>query len=204
MAVKIENQKPQMPVDPLSLLRREAHVVDGSGAGALSTPAEFDNARFAAAWYKEGSEVLQAQGRQFLTGTNYSAEGWAVWKFPNEIEVPSEKEGEKPKKEKHPMAGQPHKVPLTGGIYMLMFRPAEVQHAVNVAYGRVSRDRIKRELQGESVAGSARANGMLTDRELTRVMGAESSESGEPVETVLHGSLTADGHLGSGEQTLRR
>lgn len=116
-----------------------------NNAGIFTLPQTFDEKQNAAKWVKEGASVDRARQREYLVGTNYTADGWEPFRQDGEIV----------------------KVSTASGKYVLMFRPRDIQDEVNRAYANVSRQRIGRETTGETIAGSAPDDGgMLTVKDL--------------------------------------
>lgn len=125
--------------------------------GDFALPIEFDSKKFASSFVPKGNAVTAAQGRQVLVGTNYTAEGWSVWKYPDTTPTGDLDEKNKPVMMKHPKAGEKHEVTSRikdGGTFTLMFRDKGVQQEVNEAYGQLSRQRMAQEVTGQTVAGA--------------------------------------------------
>lgn len=141
----------------LSILQREEGIVDGRNLGGkFRLPAEFDTATMASGFYKEGSEVEGRKQREIISGTQFSADGWNVWLFPEDHPDPE-------------CAGKPYKVSSDGATYILMSRPLEVQEAVNFIHGESSRDRMNAEVHGETVGGNSPDDqGVLTAERLAQ------------------------------------
>lgn len=129
-------------------------------AGPLTPPKEFNFRIHAAKWVKEGQEVEAAGSREYLLGSQYTADGWQVWK---------DKEG------------RPFKIPLKSGTYILLHRDRAVQDAVNAIYGNVGKKRLMEERQqAPQVTPEGVPSQVLDDATLARVIGKdESSEWGE-------------------------
>lgn len=210
MAAKIENKEQA----PFHLLVDEGTVTDFANLGGkLALPREFDTKQFAAAWYMKGNEVESKRGKQPLLGTKYSAPGWEVWNFPEERPTGKmdEKSG-KPVMEKHPNAGKTHEVTLAGkeaGTYVLMYRSADIQEQVNQVYGQLSRERLVGEVRGQTLtlAGSPETSGMLTDDQLSQLIGAEAQNEGrDGQQTVIHSALGGNSaeHLKGRTQRVSR
>lgn len=114
----------------------------GGNAGHFNLPGDFDPKLHAANWVQVGPNVDKAKGVQPILGTNFGAVGWEVWKYPKG----------------HKEAGKPHKVTLSKGEYMLMFRPKSVQENVNAIYGNVSKRHLVR-TQTEAIPTAPGATG---------------------------------------------
>lgn len=128
----------------------------GPNAGYFNLPPEFDQKKFVSQWSKKGSEVEQAQQVQPIMGTNYGADGWTVWKYP----------------QGHEQAGRLKEVVLKSGTYVLMFRPRPLQEAVNAICGNVSKRHLLSEQRGETLAGKPIPDpGILTDEQIKRGTG---------------------------------
>lgn len=160
-----------------ALLRRQGLAATNLG-GKFSLPPEFDATRYASALVTEGNEVLAMQAPQTVMGTDYIADGWNIWKYPNTYKRTVDgKEVE----EKHPMAGQQHKVTglKPGENYVLMFRPIEISEQVNQAYGELSIRQMEREISGETLSVTDQEGnvivdpGMLTEERLRKEIGAD-------------------------------
>lgn len=122
--------------------------VSDSNAGIFTLPAEFDSKRFAAHWVKKGQAVNVASQREHLLGTQFTADGWTIWKKPGGGNTPTV-------------------VPTSTGDYILMCRPKEVQDQVNKIYGNVSIQRLLSEKQTSAQAAQQPgASGMLSDEQL--------------------------------------
>lgn len=169
--------------------------VDTKVGGKLALPYEFDTNELAGQWSKKGADVDAARGPQPVVGTEYSARGWDIWKYPNEVPDGLD-DNDKPEKKKHDKAGQAHEVTLSDGTYVLLCRPKVVQDQVNEAYAEHSRQLMNLELSGTTIAGSAHDDsGMLGEQQLNAVerfgdMEAERSQGREP---VLHGATRPTG-----------
>lgn len=197
MAAKITNQ----PKRALDLLSDEGSVFDARNLGGkMSLPEEFDVTQHAGAWHQEGNEVESRRGKDILVGTRFSAQGWEIWRYPAERPTSEiDKKTGQPVMEKHPKAGKPHTVTLAGkeaGTYVLMFRPAAVQAQVNEAYALLSRERLIGEVRGSTLTlpeAEASGGGMVTDDQLTRVIGAEADHEGRNGRSsVVHSALTGN------------
>lgn len=136
-------------------------------AGVFELPSDFDQTKFASSYVKKGNDVKAAEQDEQLLGTSFIADGWAVWKRED---------------------GTYHQVTISSGTYILMCRKAEVQKAVNRAFGNLSRERMKSEQRGETIAGSTSSDsGMLNADRLPKERDLDfAGDNGE--ETVMHGS----------------
>lgn len=179
---------------------------DSNLGGDFALPREFDAKRFASSFVPKGNAVTHAQGRQILVGTNYTAEGWHIWKYPTTIPTGTLDEKGKPVMEKHPKADEKHEVTSRikdGGTFVLMYRDKEIQNEVNQAYGNLSRERMQAEVTGQTVAG---ANvevdpGMLGKGRLPDSHEDEEYEPPVPVEPT---SLPADENIVKKTKRLRQ
>lgn len=118
-------------------------------AGIFNLPTDFNRRDHAALWAKQGAETEARTQREHLEGTNFSADGWAVWKD---------------KKDKICTVAT-----RKGDVYVLMFRKRTIQDNVNAIYGDVSKRRVIAEHAGETVGGQAlRDSGMISDEQLSR------------------------------------
>lgn len=140
--------------------------------GRFALPMEFDQNQFASAFVPDGNEVMAMQTDQPVQGTGYVADGWKVWKYPDKQTTPKLDDTGKPTKvfEDHPMKGKSHKVhsqDAHGPVYVLMYRPIEIQQQVNEIYGLLSIDNMTAEARGETIAGAPIDDkGMLNERRL--------------------------------------
>lgn len=111
---------------------------------ALLKPSEFDTKKYAAKWAIAGASADAARlPHRILPG--YLVDGWQVWKYP----------------EGHDEAGKPCTRPLGGKQAILLFRPANLQRAVNAIYGNLSKERTIAEQQGKTVEGKQVPTGIL-------------------------------------------
>lgn len=166
---KVTNRAAAQGID-LSLLRKESGLDEGKNLGGdFRLPEGFDSRNFVGSFVDEKG-VLQATQRQVLANIARTADGWALWKFPDTYEE-YDPVTKKTKEVPHPNAGQTHKVTtLNGACYVLMFRDRGVQEAVNFAYGEASRSRLDAEAYGETVAGNAPDDtGVLTEERLNQI-----------------------------------
>lgn len=146
--------------------------------GKFALPAEFDASRFASSYVQKGPQVVAAMQDESILGTQYTAPGWQVWRFPGipEKKISSSKKEKKNKtsgdavisgREK---AGLTHEVTSStkdGITYVLMFRPIEVQNQVNRAYADLSLSQMVTEIRGDSLALPVeQSQGILTNRDL--------------------------------------
>lgn len=183
--------------------------------GRFSLPPEFDSVRFASAYKMKGNEVLAAQREEPVLGTGYVADGWTVWKYPKNTQVPKlDDDGEPvmrkipnkdwnknsdpsvPKEftemvyEENPSSGQPHEVhsqEQNGPTYVLMCRPIEVQNQINEIYGLLSIDNMTAEVRGDTIGGAKPDDpGMLTDPRLANTH----------VDSDIAADRAAEEHLG--------
>lgn len=195
--------------DQFPLLYRDDSLVNANLGGKFALPSEFDANKLAAGFYGEGQEARSMEARQPVVGSPYRADGWTVWKYPPERETGKLDKDRKPIMEKHPMAGQPHKVAgaKAGENFVLMCRPADVQAQVNHVYGLVSIGLMTREIRGESLADDAggRDSGMLPDTRLKREIGAEREiEEATGRSTAVHTDLNPAGVIERQSQRVSR
>ncbi len=126
-------------------------------AGIFNLPPSLDTKKFAVQWKLKGLEVDKAMQRQSLLGTRLSADGWEVYK----------------------VEGKPVMRAATKGEYVLMFRPREVQDAVNAVYGNVGLERMTDHLRGATTGGVPLESGILTAAEVAKVTGERAEQDGE-------------------------
>jgi hypothetical protein len=135
-------------------------------AGIFNLPPGFDRSRYAAEWVEE-SQIPFKRQRQTLPQTGMTADGWEPYKEPGAKQPFSVFSGNKKK-------------------YVLMVRPRVIQDQVNALFGNVSKQQIRREQTGETVAGSIPQDpGMLTEQRLKSVAG-EGSMVGEEADLRLN------------------
>ena len=116
-------------------------------SGIFNLPPAFDTTKFAAEWVEEGMVEMKKQ-RQSLIGCNATADGWEVWKA-------------KPKDSVTTVSTS------RGKKFVLMCRDRKLQNDVNAMFGNVSKNAIRREIKGETVAGDIQQDpGMLTEQRL--------------------------------------
>lgn len=127
--------------------------------GPMSLPAAFNAKLYAAKWVKEGPDVAAAAQREWLLGTQLTADGWEVWRN---------------------VDNKPYKVPLKSGIYILLYRLRTVQDGVNAIYGNLGKERLLQERRGDTTGGVPTADpGMLSDERLSKVLGPEDLGEGD-------------------------
>lgn len=170
----------------LHLLKKGGDVMRQQGSGLLTPPADFDLSRFAAKWAKEGNEVAVAMQEQRVQGTEYTAPGWQPWKDKD---------------------GKQYRVSLGDGSYILMFRPKEIQQAVQEAYGELSRKRLIAEGIGETVGGATPQKWLVTNQDLNKQEGRdpEVEALSKSQSTVVNPSLpTSGGQINRTPQKLNK
>lgn len=198
-------QSPFKHLQPLQSLKGETNL-----GGDFALPVEFNSKKYASSFVPKGNAVTAAQGRQALVGTNYTAEGWSIWKYPDEIPTGDLDEKGKPEMMKHPKAGEKHEVTSRikdGGTFTLMFRDKGVQEEVNRAYGELSRDRMAQEAVGQTVAGANVTDdpGMLGGKRLPSERAeVPEDEQYEPPVIVESGSLPTDQNIVKKTKKLSR
>lgn len=146
------------------------------GAGPLPLPDTFDREKFAAKWVKQGQAVEVAKEREWIVGTQLTADGWEVWK--DEDDKPCIRQ-------------------LASGPHILLCRLASVQKDVNAIYGNVGKERLKmnRNRQQETTGGiPVNDPGLLDDNQLSKVDGpSNQDEEGDvkmnPVSSVDRGRV---------------
>ncbi len=138
---------------PIEMLRGPA---SSQTAGMFSLPTCFKTEKFAAQWSKVGPDADKAMEKQHIIGTNLTADGWQIYR-------------DKDKK--------PVKRASQNGDYVLMFRPKEIQNAVNAIYGNVGYERMVQEKKGETVGGVPVSDfGMLNEAAIVKATGENLSE----------------------------
>lgn len=144
-----EGQRGGVQITKFPNLRYKGNDAGQNVGGRFSLPQGFDGEKFASAFVPEGNEVQAMQTDQPVIGTGYVSDGWQVWKNSTD---------------------QPHKVhdrDQNGPVYVLMFRPIEVQQQVNEAYGLLSIDQMTAEVRGDTIGGKpADDRGMLNEKRL--------------------------------------
>lgn len=138
--------------------------------GKLSLPTNFPEGKFAIRWAKQGHGVATSREREQITGTNFVVDGWEVW---------------------YDAQKKPCIRALKDGAYVLMVRPKVVQQNVAKICGNLSRERLKNEARGRTVAGAAiEDSGMLTDPILDRVERKTGDDSNDELESVSLNKLS--------------
>lgn len=139
----------------------------------FALPPGFDSKKFASKWVERGPGVQEAEQPVVLDFANCQAQGWSVFKVTAPApEVDSEEiegETEAPKAKRK----LPPRVPFTRAVgknvYVLMFRPKNLQRAVNTLYANQSRQIVDRELLGHTnSANESQDPGMLTNADLKK------------------------------------
>lgn len=130
----------------------------------------FDSNRYASAWIEEGPQVQEAMQEVYLESEGVKAQGWQVHKIA--------KLGKDPK-------DKPEMVPCTRAIgkavYVLMFRPKQLQRALNILYANQSRKLVQQELKGETAAANESGDpGIITNADLSRFSKETTDEDGAP------------------------
>lgn len=132
--------------------------------GALELPKEFDSRRFVAKWAVQGSGVERAKEPEIIASEGKQIIGWQVW-------LDSRK--------------QPVRRNLSGKVFYLMFRPKNIQQAVNKLYGNVSRKRMVTEGEGQTIAGERNTDtGMLNNKRLSREGENQTFEGQVPINEI--------------------
>lgn len=143
----------------------------GSGIetpGPLNLPVSFDRKKYAAKWVKEGPAVSAAAEREWIPGTDITADGWQVWRDGDTI-----------------ADGKPCKVPLQSGVHVLLCRSRVVQDGVNAVCGNIGKERLKQERAGETTGGVPIEDpGLLSDDRIAKVTGAH--EQLEPGDVIMN------------------
>lgn len=148
----------------------------------FALPPGFDSKAFASKWVEAGPGVVEAGQPQILAFANCQADGWAVYKVvdPKGKQIETEPEllvegaAESAKtEEKAPKKARPVMVPFTRVVgkvqYVLMYRPKQLQTAVNQLFANQSRELVGKEVMGESAAANTSGDpGILTNEDLKR------------------------------------
>lgn len=149
----------------------------------FALPPSFDAKKYASKWVEQGPGVLEAQQSTVLDFAGCEAQGWTVFKvlkvergITNESEDSADaktgdnegSEIESVKKRKSPQM-----VPCTRAVgkavFVLMFRPKNLQLAVNKLYAGQSRQIVNREILGETNAvNEGNDAGILTNADLRK------------------------------------
>jgi hypothetical protein len=134
--------------------------VGNEAPGPMNLPMAFDRKKSAAKWVKQGPAVDAAKEREWIAGTQLTADGWNVWK-----------DGD----------GKPHTVSLQSGVYVLLHRSRAVQDAVNAICGNIGKERLKQERSGVTTGGvPVQDPGLLSDDRIAKVTGVrENLEEGD-------------------------
>lgn len=138
--------------------------------GKLALPTGFPVGKFAVKWAKQGYGVAMAKESEQISGTNFRVDGWEVW---------------------YDSGQKPCIRTLSDGPYVLMVRPKVVQQNVSKICGNLSRERLKNEARGRTVAGAAiEDDGMLTDPILDRVERKTGDDSNDELESISLNKLS--------------
>jgi hypothetical protein len=153
----------------VALSQDERSAVFSGGQFAL--PAGFDSTKYASRWVLDGPSVEEAKQDEVLSFAGVKAAGWQVYKV---LKAPTEEEVEKAKKESKNLT--PRTVPCLRAVgrntYVLMFRPKELQKAVNQIYANQSRAMVNAEVDGETSAANVSDDpGILTNADMRRFDG---------------------------------
>lgn len=192
---------PQQVGKTFSLLRTGSREHGGMNMGGrYALPLEFDARRFASAFFAEGNESQAMRRDQPVQGTGYIADGWQVWKYPDEV---VDDDGVK---QKHDQAGKPFKVSSLdrdGQTHVLHFRPIEVQNQVNEVYGLLSIDNMSAEARGETIAGEdpKKMGSMLTEKHLSQLHESEIAADSEYEQSMGKSTVVASTVPSSGRLT---
>lgn len=120
---------------------------DMPDSGLFQLPPGFPVDKLASEWVEQG-RVQFKQQRENLIGTGYSADGWTIYRANPEDRPTEVVTGDKKR-------------------FVLMVRERDLQNQINKLYGNVSKMRINREVQGETVAGNGlQDSGILTAQAL--------------------------------------
>lgn len=156
----------------LNLLRKVPGQLSGQNLGGrFALPIEFDQGKYAAAFYQKGQQVMAMQQDQVIVGTEYATPGWQVWKYPGVAEKKKERGKVDKAATAEDKAGRPHEVTSQskdGATFVLMFRPLELQRQVNRAYADLSREAMINEVRGDRPAVTS-GDGILTNAMLKSV-----------------------------------
>lgn len=126
---------------------------DMPDAGIFNLPPDFPADKLASEWVAE-ERVRFKEQRQTLVGTGFSADGWTIYRADPKDKPTVVVNGQNKK-------------------FVLMVRGRGLQNEVNALYGNVSKQRINREVTGETVGGkSLQDTGILTEESLKQTVGA--------------------------------
>lgn len=127
-------------------------------------PSSFDGQKYASKWVEDGPEIEEARQEQIIPSAGVKALGWEVYK-----------EGDK----RQPVARVVGK-----RKFVLMFRPKQLQKAINSIYADESRNRVNSEILGDtSVAKTEMSSdpGILTNKDLQRVSRSHGEDAPSPI-----------------------
>lgn len=196
----------QMPqgVEGLSSLGSDVNHFEHNTGSVFSLPPQFDTKRFASKWAQEGHRTAEAQQDQVLLNANAKAAGWQIFKIENEaktarlieqhydkaleeqeteyqrlLDLVSDKDKPKVKKpalKLPPPVMEAFTRPVSGRVWVLMFRPKNLQVAINKIYADTSRVLVNRTIDGDV----SQDEGTLTSRDLKKVYQVESENAFPP------------------------
>lgn len=184
-------------VEGLSTLTT-AQTSNGQIGDKFSTPPSFDKKKFASRWVIDGPEVQEAQQDEVLSYANARAQGWAVYQQDMSYTVDEqirldefskkEKLSTEEQKEKRQIENNRKKLPYKRIVgkhaFILMFRPINLQKAVNQCYAAESRARVNLEITGETNSANEGADpGVLSNADL-RKFGKLTGEQDETLPTT--------------------
>lgn len=166
-------------------------------SGPFAIPAGFPVETMSAKWVEDGMGVQEARQPETLAFVGLRAEGWELYKVVDTEamnlekirlaeEAEKETSGDKKLAPTKPKSVQPMFKNFTRVVgkrlFVLMMRSKQLQQSINIIYANQSRELVTRELQGDTsqVMGEDRG-GILTNRDLTKMVGREDSK-GAPTE----------------------
>lgn len=158
-------------------LIKNDRLQSGNGFGGIFVlPPEF-NSNALASRYVEKNEVQQVRQNEPVIGTEYSAPGWEVWKFPKFLPKADGTEySEDETKIPHDKADKPYEVFSGGKTYVLVFRDAEISAQVSELYAQLSREKLEIEINESPTAAGQGAVIPSSDLPRDRALEAEMRE----------------------------
>ncbi len=165
-------------IEGLTALEGGIHANPLAGS-KFALPPSFDTNRWASKWVEQGPNVIEAQQPTALVSAGVSAAGWQVYK-----QVKARKAGQEGEL---PLEGEKKRVEtemvtraVGKSVFVLMFRPKQLQQVVNIIHANESRTIVAREVEGDTNASNVNNDqGILTARDMARNKKVTREEDGD-------------------------
>lgn len=145
-----------MSIEGLSVIKEPLRQ-SAASRGALQPPDDWDGKQFVGKWVPDGAKVSAARQSEILPG-GYAAAGWEIWK--------------------EAATGMACTRISNGKQFVFVYRKRALQDAVNRIYANQSRERVNREVAGNSADEALRQEGLIPNEILKKVPGL--NEDGDP------------------------